>query len=223
MTELDWLDCTDPAAMLDSLRGQVSERKLRLFAVACCRRSGAQIRNWRVREGVEVAERLADGEVAPEELWATVALVREGKKATAWSPPQEYAARAVLFALSEGPVPWVEGPAGWAVEALRCATDSAVSANPAGREAEQRGQADLLRDLFGNPFHPLTVPPPWRTPDVTALAVGIYADRAFDRLPILADALEEAGCSDSAILRHARGPGPHGRGCWLVDLLLDKA
>jgi hypothetical protein len=57
---------------------------------------------------------------------------------------------------------------------------------------------------------------------VARLARGIYDDRAFDRLPILADALEDAGCHDTAILDHCRQPGPHVRGCWVVDLLLGK-
>jgi hypothetical protein len=61
------------------------------------------------------------------------------------------------------------------------------------------------------------------TPTVTALAEAIYADRAFDRMPVLADALEEAGCSDDQILSHCRGEGPHVRGCWVVDLVLGKA
>jgi hypothetical protein len=63
----------------------------------------------------------------------------------------------------------------------------------------------------------------WLTPTVLALAVGIYAERAFDRLPILADALEEAGCDHADILAHCRGDGPHARGCWVVDLMLGKS
>jgi hypothetical protein len=81
---------------------------------------------------------------------------------------------------------------------------------------------DLFRDTFGNPFRPVSVDRAWRTSNVVALAEAIYKDRAFDRLLILADALEDAGCGDAAILEHCRGPGPHVRGCWVVDLLLGK-
>jgi hypothetical protein len=88
--------------------------------------------------------------------------------------------------------------------------------------AEQDMQCRLLWDIFGNPFRPAAVDPRWRTSTVLALADGIYADRAFDRLPILADALEEAGCDSEAILAHCRDDGPHVRGCWVVDLLLGK-
>ncbi len=80
----------------------------------------------------------------------------------------------------------------------------------------------LLRDLFGNPFNPPTFEPTWVTSTVRGLAEGIYDGRAFDRMPILADALEDAGCDNPDILAHCRGDGPHVRGCWVVDLVLGK-
>jgi len=81
----------------------------------------------------------------------------------------------------------------------------------------------LLRDIFDNPFRPITVDPAWQTETVVALANSIYTDRAFDRMPILADALEEAGCDHADVLAHCRGDGPHVRGCWVVDLVLGKS
>src|SRR5262249_32973192 len=100
-------------------------------------------------------------------------------------------------------------------------------------DARAEGPADwtalvaLVHDIFGLlPFRPVTVAPAWAAWNdgtVVKLAQGIYEDRAFDRLPILADALEEAGCSHPDVLSHCRGPGPHVRGCWLVDLLLGKS
>jgi hypothetical protein len=80
----------------------------------------------------------------------------------------------------------------------------------------------LANDVVGNPFYPVALDPAWRTEAVVGLVAGIYADRAFDRLPVLADALEDAGCADADVLTHCRGPGPHVRGCWVVDLLLGK-
>ena len=88
--------------------------------------------------------------------------------------------------------------------------------------AEQKAQAAALRCVFGNPFRPAAVAPSWLTEAVVALARDIYADRAFDRLPILADALEEAGCDDEAVLHHCRQGGGHVRGCWVVDLLTGR-
>ena len=79
-----------------------------------------------------------------------------------------------------------------------------------------------FRDVAGNPFRPVVADPAWLTPKVVAIATAIYADRAFDRMLILADALEEAGCTNADVLLHCRSDGPHVRGCWVVDLLLGK-
>jgi hypothetical protein len=94
------------------------------------------------------------------------------------------------------------------------------------RLREYQEQARLLRDVVGNPFRPVTLDPAWLTWNggtVPRIAEGIYEKRAFDRMAILADALEEAGCTDADILGHCRGPGDHVRGCWLVDALLSKS
>lgn len=99
----------------------------------------------------------------------------------------------------------------------------AMTAAQTAREApERRVQADLLRDIFGNPFRPSRVDPAWRTPAVISLANEIYADRTFAALPVLADMLEDAGCDDADLLAHLRGPGPHVRGCFALDLVLGK-
>ncbi|OWK42425.1 hypothetical protein FRUB_04503 [Fimbriiglobus ruber] len=82
--------------------------------------------------------------------------------------------------------------------------------------------AEVFRCIFGNPFRPITFNPSYLTPTVLSLAKGIYEDRAFDRMPVLADALQDAGCDNEDILTHCRGPGPHVRGCWVVDLCLGK-
>jgi hypothetical protein len=80
----------------------------------------------------------------------------------------------------------------------------------------------LLRDIFGNPFRPITLDPSWLTSTVLALAQQMYDARDFSAMPILADALQDAGCENSQVLEHCRGPGPHTRGCWVVDLLLKR-
>jgi hypothetical protein len=87
----------------------------------------------------------------------------------------------------------------------------------------QAEQAALMRCIYGNPFRPTpSIDAAWKMRTVATLAQSIYNDRAFDRLPILADALEEAGGRDAEILAHCRQPGPHARGCWVIDLLLGK-
>ncbi|WP_246173648.1 hypothetical protein [Limnoglobus roseus] len=86
----------------------------------------------------------------------------------------------------------------------------------------RRHQAAILRDIFGDPFRPVTFDSHWQSETAVSLAQAIYDDRAFDRLPILADALQDAGCEDADVLSHCRGDGPHVRGCWVVDLVLGK-
>jgi hypothetical protein len=88
---------------------------------------------------------------------------------------------------------------------------------------ERKEQASLVHEVFGNVFRPVALDTAWLTPSVVALAQAMYEDRAFDRMPALADALEEAGCTDAEILRHCREPGPHVRGCCPLDLVLGKA
>jgi hypothetical protein len=91
-------------------------------------------------------------------------------------------------------------------------------------EPEIRGpMSNLLRDIFGNPFRPVTFDPAWRTADTSGIAARMYESRDFSAMPILADALEEAGCTNPDILLHAREPGVHVRGCWVVDLVLGKS
>jgi len=90
------------------------------------------------------------------------------------------------------------------------------------RENEQAIMAALLLDVVGNPFRPVTADPAWLTSDDVALAEGIYQERAFDRMPILADALQDAGCDNEDVLNHCRSEGPHVRGCWVIDLLTGR-
>ena len=112
---------------------------------------------------------------------------------------------------------------GYAIVAAHAAADDAGDWYTAeSMKAERAGQAVLIRDVFGNPFRPVSRDPSWLTSDVVALANGLEADRAFDRLPILADALEDAGCDSAEVLTHCRGPGPHVPGCWVVDLVLGR-
>jgi hypothetical protein len=95
----------------------------------------------------------------------------------------------------------------------------------ASRARERAEQADILRELFGNPFKPVTVDRSWlrwNGGTVLTLAAEVYAEGGFDRLPLLADSLEDAGCSETSLLGHLRGPDAHARGCWSVDLLLAR-
>jgi hypothetical protein len=219
MNEEQWLSCTDPTALLEHLRGsgKASDRKLRLFVVACCRRVWDALADARSRSAVETAERYADGLASREELTAAA----EAAEAPAFA---EAAARARGGAVS--PVPHVTQAAVAAAGELADATIWAAWATSEATRApgeERRHQAALLRDLFGPlPFRPVPFDPAWRTRTVTAIAQAIHDERDYSLLPVLADALEDAGCEDADVLNHCRIPGDHARGCWVVDLILGK-
>jgi hypothetical protein len=131
-----------------------------------------------------------------------------------FSDAAHYAAEAASGYAADGP--HAEGIPKFVVESTREAVQT----------AERQHHARVLHCIFGNPLRPLRSLPPatfaWNGDMVRRIAQSVYIDRAFDRLPILADALEEAGCNDAAILDHCRDPGPHARGCWVVDLILSK-
>jgi hypothetical protein len=195
MTEAEWLTCGDPAVMFEQLTEYASERKLLLFACACSRQPWAAEYAARCESLLERVERHADGLLSAEEQWA---------------------ARRIAY-----PVGLI-GLLNWKAEAV----GRRMKYPPGSGGPEAAREADLVRELFGNPWHTGPVDPAWRAWNghtVPKLAQAIYETRAFERLPILADALEEAGCTDAAILGHCRGPGPHVRGCWVLDLLLGKA
>jgi hypothetical protein len=235
MTEADWLACTDPRLMLEFLASKASDRKLRLFACACCRRVWHFLTDKRAQEGVEVAERFADGLVSDGDRSAARKAAQQatqsrGMSTRPWAPKWERrAASAVYYALARDGAD-ASGASLLAIEALVWrAGGYAGGDSQAIMTGEQRPQASVLHDIFGNPFRPVLLDPAGRTPTVLALAEAAYDERSLpagildtDRLAVLADALEEAGCDNADILSHLRQPGPHVRGCWVIDLLLGK-
>jgi hypothetical protein len=197
VTDSEWLASTDPIKMLNFLgaNGKASDRKLRLFAVACSRRVWDFLDDLG-RGAVEMAELFADGLASPEELrGARLACKSAG-------------GRAVWYAAASDPL---------------IAARNTVLSIQSGLEVERIAQASLLRDIVGNPFRSLAPDRCRVNPAVVDLASLIYAGRGFDCIGDVADALEEAGCTSEEILGHLRGPGPHCRGCWLLDLLLGKS
>jgi hypothetical protein len=216
MTEAEWLACSEPEKMLGFLTDKASERKLRLFAVACYRRV-AHLAGDPEGRAVEVAEQAVEGMASKEELaTAHEELARSDEQMWGqWSyvpPPKEYFAYSAASSAT-------------LADALRAAEGTFRYAAEATGDGELQPQAALLRDVFGNPFRPVSVNPSlfaWNNHTISKLAQAIYDERAFDRLPILADALEDAGCSEPAILNHCRSGGEHVRGCWTLDLLLGK-
>jgi hypothetical protein len=225
MTQTEWLACTDPAEMLAFLRelGKLSERKARLFAAACCRHLWHML-NDSGREAVASAERYADG------VGQAVRWVRRGREAFYRS--QFYLDAAVEDAVRKEP----SHCAGSAARSVLLAAywtgregydRASIETRYAARETERARQLVAVHCVFGNPFQSVAVVPVWlRWNDgaVVKLAQAAYQKRQLPtaHLAILADALEEAGCNEADFLGHLRGPGPHTRGCWVVDLILDK-
>jgi hypothetical protein len=250
MTESDWLSATDPDRMLVYLqlhrritRSPGGFRRLRLLAVATCRRVWPLLEDPRIRAAVEAAERYADGRGRKRELERARESAVEVERAAAqkaWEAGihapealrtelhRQYslAAMAVLaartFDLAGSVRLTLMSRARF--ESLPSWGDPRAAAR--SRRSVECVLAELVRDIFGNPFHPALVADPswlaWQDDTIPRLAREIYNDRAFDRLPNLADALEDAGCSDARFLGHCRQRGEHARGCWLLDALLGR-
>jgi hypothetical protein len=241
--EARWAASTDPETMLDFLHhsGKGGGRKLRLFAAACCRRIWHLLGDERSRRAVELLERVADGSPSPEDVGIILAA-----RDAAWVDADKWPTSACAAAHAAAAL--VTAPAGSSLEfdtvvsvvlEAQFAPREALDVNAScevGLEVERResvAQADVLRDMVGNPFRPLPPMPPsllaWNGGVVRRLAVSIYDERDLAagtldaaRLRILADALEEAGCTDADIPGHLRGPGAHWRGCWALDAILGK-
>lgn len=188
-------------------RTKAGRRKLRLYACGCARLGWGDLDDVLFREAVEVAERFSDGLVTKADL-ATAHQTVSGRY---FHPSDQHPG---LPRLERAEYIAAETCLPQALEAAYTATvfPTGYEGSP---EAESTGQllCDLFRCVFGNPFCKPAFNKKWRTETVTALATVIYETRAFDRLPILADSLEEAGCDDPAMLSHLRGPNPHCRGC----------
>jgi hypothetical protein len=224
VTEAEWYECTGPVAMVDFLleSGRANDRKLRLFAVACCRQIWHMLPDPGCRLAVEVAERFADGNETLEQL-VSARMAAAEVPITGGMAGLEACQAPLTVAAHDAVYPrWHIATADFVAEAVLWSyLDGAEACANVEKE-----QAEILRDLFGNPFRPVTVEPTWlawNRRKVADLVRGIYDDRAYEWLGLLADALEDAGCANPQLLGHLRGPGPHWRGCWAIDLLCDAA
>jgi hypothetical protein len=224
MTEREWLACADPNLMLTALSGKLSDRKLRLFAVACCRHIWHLLPDPRSRTAIEVAERYADGLAGERELAAAKAAAvvpaSGGALAAYWSvcPNLPGAIGSMCDAA-------VEAGARDAVHSAQRATADQLAAWDTALAIGTREQASFLREVLGNPFRPTATAGgwlDWRGGLIPAMARQIYDSGDFRDLLVLADALEDASCTDPHLLAHCRGGREHVRGCWALDLLMGK-
>jgi hypothetical protein len=206
--------------------GRLTKRKLRLFAVACCYRIWHLIPDPRSKCGVEFVERYADGLATVGDL--DMARRSMPHSSCALAEPVYLRARDADSAAHCTVVPddqfdffMAQTVAESAAKAVAHSALGDAAVMDQARLVEEYQQTRLLRDIFSNPFQPVSLDRAWFSRKVKTLAQAIYDERAFERMPELADALAEAGCSNQDILSHCRGPGPHIRGCWVVDLVLD--
>jgi hypothetical protein len=225
MTEQGWLTTTNPYD-LTHYKACRSDRKRRLFSCAVARRVLFLIPDDRYQQTVELAERYADGLATEEEMRASRRAMNKAWNERQFMEAGNHAATAVLATLNKEPVGAVHG---W--EAAAWAQGSLARPNwDRGYGGEQQVACALARDVFGNPFRPVTLEPAWLTASVIGLTQAAYEERRLPegtldqtRLAVLADALEEGGCDNHYILTHCRQPTVHVRGCWVVDLLLGKS
>ena len=226
MNEQEWLEAARPLRLLQYLHksAAASDRKFRLFGVACCRRVEEQIPDITLAEVIDACERLAEDLNADDYNLARLNLLGR------LSNRSEEVARSVMehdqehyeFAHAVGQL------TSFPIYPADCA-DSCMQAL-CGHDDYDTGsgevlfQVDILRDVFRNPFRPVAFSPSWRTDTAVALARQMYESRDFGAMPILADALQDAGCDNPDILDHCRDARQtHVRGCWVVDLVLGKS
>jgi hypothetical protein len=219
VTEAEWDGCTEPRKLVEYLRGLASERRFRLFACACCRQVWGLLDDARSRKAVEVAERFADGLTSRGQLRAATVEAHHAKPTPVRAHPASMAAYAA------NGVAWL---AAWSVALHR---PPAPIPQPPVDAVLRVTQANLLRDIFPR-FRRVAVDPAWlawRGGTIARLAQAAYTERELPsgyldaaRLAVLADALEESGCADAHLLAHLRGPGPHVRGCAVLDALLGR-
>jgi hypothetical protein len=247
--EKQWLTSSDSEVMLDICpAGRVQsdldslrlDRKLRLFAVACCRQIWHWLTDSRSQAAVYVAERFADGLATTEELEAAcnaayarideVVTIRDGQQ---WVEDSVGKAAEAAFSVAEAAAITAARATMWDARDAFAFGDADNGLDWQQRFDSQRQAAadrqhvELLRELFGNRFRPLTIEQSRLTPDIKALVPACYENRSLPsgeleraRLTILADALEEAGGFPPELIDHLRSTAPHVRGCWAIDCLL---
>jgi len=250
MTEEEWLK-GDLKPMLGFLYGRVTKRKRFLYAAAGLRRIEHLLYNGSSQKVVAIAERAAEGEAAQHEIedacWCaecpTFGYDFDSKYILERKAAEGKFASQIIRLMEMGVYGEddIRGEDHLGEQAIRSSLCNAahiahhtlyigyIDESEIGEHMvehicsqDQWPGGWLIREIFGNPFRPVIADAEWLTPTVVAIAHSLYADRAFDRLPILADALEEAGCTNADLLLHCRQPREHIRGCWAVDLVLGK-
>jgi hypothetical protein len=242
MTESEWLSGTTPIQFLEHLRRsrKSSDRKLRLFTVACCRRVERWLLAKDQKDALNALERHADGIAMTDDLKImrrnlhVVYLIDEELGYDTRTQETAFCARSALaqaIQIAQSQITRVADQQPlyetirFTAQTAGCAAiilDEQNGRTIPAQLAEHQALAAIVRDIFGNPFRPITINSSWLTSRVLALASGIYEEKAFDRMPILADALQDADCDNEEVLQHCRQAEEHVRGCWVLDSLTSR-
>lgn len=231
MTEAEWITCADPERLLDPFRwwfderkltwvpgpAKVSGRKLRLFSCACSRSRVPSCLDEAELQFLDMVEQQIDSALSSEEWQQAIdAFVQyhDSHPVTRFGHDRSFRVANRMMLLDQ------------ALGGTQCVfhgvnQERGEQPNQAGT-TDQSAESELLRDIVHFPFQTPVIESGWRASPVMSLAQRIYDERAFDEMPILADALKAAGCRNEEILGHCRVPGLHVRGCWAIDLLLEK-
>lgn len=220
MTEAEWLACEAAESIGKLVKSRLSARKSRLLACICAREVVESVRCDSTLKAIEAAEGFLDGAVSHEELREVGYSASRVRNELAWAVAFVDAGYGAGCAVCHHAMHFARAAAR-GTDSRDQALFSAVCRR-GRRQGLQRSWA-LLRDLAGLPPHlRVAFDPAWRTSTVIDLARQMYASRDFFAMPILADALQDADCTNEVVLNHCRGDGPHVRGCWVVDLVLGK-
>jgi hypothetical protein len=231
LTEAEWLSCAEATKLLlfvrqhRGMRRETKQRKQRLFSVACCRRIWPLIENEGSRGSIEVVERFADDQATSEELQAAEAEASAGWLKNA-ADDALFACVQVCYKKNDGlhvSTTTISAVFKEQHRGVKEPREPLAGRMPGACPSEDLEQCKLLRCIFGNPFRRVAFSAKWLTTTVRTLAQQMYESRDFSAMPILGDALQDAGCANDDILSHCLGAGPHVRGCWVVDHALAKA
>jgi hypothetical protein len=222
MQEADWIGSHNPVSMLEYVHDRVSDRKLRLFACACCRMIWDLMTDQRCRLAVEMAEEYVDGKVSKEDLLATAKAAYLGDL----NQPSNAASTCASPRLSGSTAAWlvsqIAAMAAAQASASEDFSDKWTDAHNSLAAPILAAEANILRDIVGNPFGRTRFDPQWITPSVLSLAKTVYDERDFSRMAELGETLQQSGCGDAEVLVHCSSNLEHARGCWVVDGLLGK-
>jgi hypothetical protein len=224
VTEAQWLRARDPLPMLEFLGARASDRKLRLFACACLRRAWHLAKMPHLKQALALLEAFIEGDAKDSDRGRAYKLGGQVLESRASDGQQCLGAevwKAAKKTFKRDEYEFYDFGES-AAAALGYEAGEPYTAFLAAKEAERKEQTRLVREMFGNPFRPVSFSSSWRTDTAVALAKRINEARDFSAMPILADALQDAGCDSDDVLTHCRGTGPHVRGCWVLDLVLGK-